>query len=161
MKKKFIIENFVLFILGVFSSFSLPPFNFFFINFFTLSIFFIFLVKRLKKEKKKFFFFYGWFFGFGFFLTNLYWITISLTFDENLNFWRAFINHPRSTLKHSKTKKTAFSCKKRWFLNKKIPARAPWGTKGISIEKGRVLRTSLPWIDQGSAASTEIYLFVL
>ncbi len=86
MKKKFIIENFVLFILGVFSSFSLPPFNFFFINFFTLSIFFIFLVKRLKKEKKKFFFFYGWFFGFGYFLTNLYWITISLTFDENLNF---------------------------------------------------------------------------
>ena len=86
MKKKFITENFVLFILGIFSSFSLPPYNFFYINFFTLSIFFIFLFKRLKKEKKKFFFFYGWFFGFGYFLTNLYWITISLTFDENLNF---------------------------------------------------------------------------
>ena len=86
MKKKFIIENFVLFILGVFSSFSLPPFNFFFINFFTLSIFFIFLFKKLKKEKKFFFFFNGWSFGFGYFLTNLYWITISLTFDENLNF---------------------------------------------------------------------------
>ena len=86
MKKKFIKENFLLFVLGIFSSFSLPPFIFFFINFFSLSIFFIFLVKRLKKEKKEFFFFYGWFFGFGYFLTNLYWITISLTFDENLNF---------------------------------------------------------------------------
>ena len=86
MKKKFITENFVLFILGIFSSFSLPPYNFFYINFFTLSIFFIFLVKRFKKEKKEFFFFYGWFFSFGYFLTNLYWITISLTFDENLNF---------------------------------------------------------------------------
>ena len=27
-----------------------------------------------------------WFFGFGYFLTNLYWITISLSFDENLTF---------------------------------------------------------------------------
>ena len=86
MKKKFITENFVLFILGIFSSFSLPPFNFFFINFFTLSIFFLFFCLKDLKKKKKNFFFYGWFFGFGYFLTNLYWITISLTFDENLNF---------------------------------------------------------------------------
>ena len=28
------------------------------------------------------------------------------------------------------------------------------GTKGILTEKGRVLRTPLPWIDQGSATST-------
>ena len=26
---------------------------------------------------------YGWFFGFGYFVTNLYWISISLTFDQN------------------------------------------------------------------------------
>ena len=31
----------------------------------------------------KFFFFYGWLFGFGYFATNLYWISISLTFDQN------------------------------------------------------------------------------
>ena len=86
MKKKFVKENFLLFVLGIFSAFSLPPFNFFLINFFTLSIFFIFLFKRLKKETKKIFFYYGWFLGFGYFLSNLYWITISLTFDENLNF---------------------------------------------------------------------------
>ncbi len=76
----------MLFILGILTTFSLPPFNFFFINFFTLSIFFIFLFKRLKSETKKTFFFYGWFLGFGYFLSNLYWITISLTFDENFNF---------------------------------------------------------------------------
>ena len=36
--------------------------------------------------KKKFYFYYGWLFGFGYFLTNLYWVTISLTFDQNLDF---------------------------------------------------------------------------
>ena len=86
MKKKFAAENFLLFFLGIFSTFSLPPFNFFLINFFTLSFFFIFLFKRLEKETKKNFFFYGWFLGFGYFLTNIYWITISLTFDENFYF---------------------------------------------------------------------------
>ena len=74
-------------ILGASSSFSLPPFNLFLINFLTYSIFFIFLFKKLsnKFEKKKFFY-YGWLFGFGYFLTNIYWITISLTFDQDLNF---------------------------------------------------------------------------
>ena len=32
------------------------------------------------------FFKYGWYFGFGYFLFSLYWIVISLTFDENLKF---------------------------------------------------------------------------
>jgi apolipoprotein N-acyltransferase len=86
LKKKHIIEFPLLFVLGGLTSLSLPPLNFFIINFFTFSIFFGFLFKSLNKTGKKFFFFYGWFFGFGYFLTNLYWITISLTFDENLNF---------------------------------------------------------------------------
>ena len=38
-----------------------------------------------KKNKKKSFF-YGWLFGFGYFSTNLYWISISLTFDKNFQF---------------------------------------------------------------------------
>ena len=72
-----------MFILGAISSLSLPPYNFFIINFFTFSIFFGFLFKELeKKTNYKKFFFYGWFFGFGFFSTSLYWITISLTFDD-------------------------------------------------------------------------------
>ena len=87
MKKKFIFDVLILFSLGALSSLSLPPLNFFIINFFTFSIFFIFLFKRLVlQNRKKSFFLYGWLFGFGYFLTNIYWITISLTFDENFNF---------------------------------------------------------------------------
>ena len=87
MKKKFIFDVLILFSLGALSSLSLPPLNFFIINFFTFSIFFIFLFKRsVLQNRKKFFFLYGWLFGFGYFLTNIYWITISLTFDENFNF---------------------------------------------------------------------------
>ena len=73
--------------LGALSSLSLPPYNFFFINFFTFSVFFIFLFEKLDSQSyKKFYFFYGWLFGFGYFLTNIYWITISLTFDQNFKF---------------------------------------------------------------------------
>ena len=69
------------------TSISLPPFNYFIINFFTFTLFFLFLVKKsYKHNDKKFFFFYGWLFGFGYFITNLYWISISLTFDQNFKF---------------------------------------------------------------------------
>ena len=87
MRKKIIIDILILLLLGALSSLSLPPFNFFLINFFTFSIFFIFLFKKLDTQSyKKFFFLYGWLFGFGFFLTNIYWIVISLTFDQTFNF---------------------------------------------------------------------------
>ena len=87
MKKKFITEFILLSFLGGLTSLSLPPFNLFIINFFTFSIFFGFLFKNFnKKIEKKIFFFYGWFFGFGYFLSSLYWITISLTFDKNFSF---------------------------------------------------------------------------
>ena len=69
------------------TSLSLPPLNYFFINFFTFSLFFIFLTKKFNQHSnKKFFFVYGWLFGFGYFVTNLYWISISLTFDQNFKF---------------------------------------------------------------------------
>ena len=87
MKKIFITDYLLLFVLGALSSLSLPPLNFFLINFITFSIFFSFIFKKLSFRKyKKFFFYYGWFFGFGYFLISLYWITISLTFDENFSF---------------------------------------------------------------------------
>ena len=87
MKKKTVLDLLFLFFLGVLSSMSLPPFNFFFINFFTFSVFFIFIFKKTDNFSKKFIFFsYGWAFGFGYFLTNLYWITISLTFDQSFSF---------------------------------------------------------------------------
>ncbi len=87
MDKKFYIELIFLVLLGCSTSLSLPPFNYLIINFFTLSLFFIFLVKKSQINKnKKFFFIYGWLFGFGYFVSNLYWIPISLTFDKNLTF---------------------------------------------------------------------------
>ena len=39
-----------LFILGVLSSFSLPPYNFFFINFLTFPLLFYILVKHINKD---------------------------------------------------------------------------------------------------------------
>ena len=69
------------------TSLSLPPFNYIVINFLTFSLFFLFLIKKSNLHKnKKFFFIYGWLFGFGYFITNLYWISISLSFDESFKF---------------------------------------------------------------------------
>ena len=87
MKNKFYIELIYLILLGVLTSLSLPPFNYVVINFLTFSLFFIFLIKKIEFYKnKKIFFLYGWLFGFGYFVSNLYWISISLTFDENFNY---------------------------------------------------------------------------
>ena len=68
------------FFLGILSSFSLPPYNLFILNFLTFPIFFIFFYKKLKKKIISFLI--GWLFGFGYFISNLYWITNSLTFEE-------------------------------------------------------------------------------
>ncbi len=87
MNKKFYIELIFLVLIGCLTSLSLPPFNYLIINFFTFSLFLIFLIKKSKINKnKKLFFLYGWLFGFGYFISNLYWISISLTFDENFKF---------------------------------------------------------------------------
>ena len=87
MIKKNYIEIVFLITLGVVSSLSLPPYNYLIINFFTFSSFFIFLIKKSKTTKsKKDFFFYGWLFGFGYFLSSLYWISISLTLNQNFKF---------------------------------------------------------------------------
>jgi len=73
--------------LGVVSSYSLPPYNYFIINFFTFSLFFIFLFNKKKSSSNnKSFFKYGWLFGFGYFLCSLYWVAISLTFDQSFKF---------------------------------------------------------------------------
>ena len=86
IKRKYI-EIVFLIILGAASSLSLPPYNYLIINFFTFSAFFIFLFKKSKiTQSKKYFFFYGWLFGFGYFLSSLYWISIALTFDQNFKF---------------------------------------------------------------------------
>ncbi len=77
----------ILFLLGGVSSFSLPPYNFFFLNFISFTFLFLFLVEAKSSNKSKLIFFlYGWFFGFGYFICSLYWISISLTFDNNFKF---------------------------------------------------------------------------
>ncbi len=87
LKKNFFFEGVYLIFLGGISSLSLPPYNYFIINFITFSLFFIFIFKKKKKIKNNLIFFkYGWFFGFGYFLFSLYWISISLTFDEYFKF---------------------------------------------------------------------------
>ena len=75
-----------LFILGALTSLSLPPYNYLLINFITIGLFFIYIFRKKLSNNKKNSFLYGWFFGIGYFLTNLYWISISLTFDENFKF---------------------------------------------------------------------------
>ena len=84
-KKKFLNSFYIIF-LGAISSYSLPPYNYFIINFITFSLFFIFLLKKKRTTHNKSFFQYGWCFGFGYFLFSLYWISISLTFDESFKF---------------------------------------------------------------------------
>jgi len=87
LKKKKYLDFLFLTFLGALTSLSLPPYNHLFINFITFSSFFIFLFKKINfLNKDKISFLYGWFFGFGYFATNLYWISISLTFDANFKF---------------------------------------------------------------------------
>ena len=68
------------FFLGIFTSFSLPPYNFLIINFITFPILLLFVISNFKKKWTSFNI--GWIFGFGYFISNLYWITHSLTFDS-------------------------------------------------------------------------------
>jgi apolipoprotein N-acyltransferase len=85
--KKNFLDSFYIIFLGAISSYSLPPYNYFIINFITFSLFFSFLFNKKKElSNNKSFFKYGWSFGFGYFLFSLYWIAISLTFDESFKF---------------------------------------------------------------------------
>ncbi len=80
--KKNYLYIFYIFLIGVFTSFSLPPYNFWILNFFTFSLLFITITKNNDKSLKVFFL-YGYSFGFGYFLSNLYWIPFSLSYDKN------------------------------------------------------------------------------
>ncbi len=68
------------FVLGLISSFSLPPYNLFYLNFFSYPAFLWVLLLKPKDKLKSFN--VGWMFGFGYFISNLYWITNSLTFED-------------------------------------------------------------------------------
>tara|TARA_A100001015_G_scaffold104298_1_gene115748 strand:- start:71 stop:1642 length:1572 start_codon:yes stop_codon:yes gene_type:complete len=82
------------FFLGLSTVFSFQPFNLSFINFFLLPIIFFLLVYVKKRSKSiyrkkpyhKNLFLIGFVFGFGFYLSGIFWISYSLTFDENFKF---------------------------------------------------------------------------
>ena len=69
------------FVIGLITSYSLPPYSFFFINFVTFPILFLYFLSNYSKGKW-ISFKIGWIFGFGYFISNLYWISNSLTFEE-------------------------------------------------------------------------------
>ena len=70
------------FIIGLITSYSLPPYSFFFINFITFPILFFYFISNYSKGKWVSFKI-GWIFGFGYFISNLYWISNSLTFEDS------------------------------------------------------------------------------
>ena len=80
-----ILLSFILIFLGSLSSFSLPPYNYLLVNFLTFpSLIFILIIN--KNNSKIFQFILGWSFGFGYFISNLYWISNSLTHEDIFNF---------------------------------------------------------------------------
>ena len=88
---KFFVIYFAPFFIGALSTLSFSPYNLTFVNFFCFPIL-LFLILNIKKKTqnkyrkksfKKYFFYFGCAFGFGFFLSGNYWISISLTHDES------------------------------------------------------------------------------
>ena len=83
--KSFYLGNLLIFFLGLISSFSLPPYNYWILNFLTFSLLIVFLFKN-KHKSPKIFAIYGFLFGFGYLSSSLYWIPLSLLHDENFKF---------------------------------------------------------------------------
>ena len=78
-KNKILLYSYVS-LLGLISSFSLPPYDYFYLNFFSYPAFLWVLLQSPKDKVKSFYI--GWIFGFSYFISNLYWITNSLTFED-------------------------------------------------------------------------------
>ncbi len=80
LNKNKILLYLLIFSFGLISSFSLPPYNFFYINFISYPALLWTLLFYSKNKIVSFKI--GWIFGFGYFISNLYWITNSLTFED-------------------------------------------------------------------------------
>ena len=91
LSNRLFVLYFAPFTIGALSTLSFEPFNLIIVNFLILPIFFYLIIFINKKSKnvyrkkpfKKNFFLFGLFFGFGFYLSGISWITHSLTFDDN------------------------------------------------------------------------------
>ena len=94
LNNRFLTLVLIPFAIGSLSVLSFQPFNLTFINFFIFPLFFYLIVYINKKSKgvyrkkpyKKNLFIFGTFFGFGFYLSGIHWITNSLTFDDSFKF---------------------------------------------------------------------------
>ncbi len=92
LNSKILLVFIIPFLLGLVSVFSFQPFNITLINFLIFPILFLILSNINKRSKNKYrkkpylknLFFAGYLFGIGFFFSGTYWISYSLTFDENL-----------------------------------------------------------------------------
>ncbi len=81
-------------VVGFLTVFSFQPFNISILNFIILPILFLLLAYINKKTKSTYrrkpyyknFFLVGYIFGFSFYLSNTYWISYSLTFDDSFKF---------------------------------------------------------------------------
>ena len=81
---------FISFLLGIILSFSLPPYNFTILSFLVFP-FLLHLLVLSKDCSGKVIFFIGYLFGFGYFLSSLYWISFSLNFDDNLKILKPLV----------------------------------------------------------------------
>ena len=94
LRNRFVVLYFIPFFIGSLSVLSFEPFNLTILNFIILPLLFYLTVYINKKSKgvyrkkpyRKNLFLCGTSFGFGFFLSGIYWITNSLTFDESFRF---------------------------------------------------------------------------
>tara|TARA_B100000780_G_scaffold271230_1_gene231935 strand:- start:1705 stop:3297 length:1593 start_codon:yes stop_codon:yes gene_type:complete len=94
LNSRFFLVFFSPFILGTSTVFSFQPFNYSYINFLIIPALFLITTYVKKKSKNTYrkkpylfnLFLVGYMFGVGFFLTGTYWISHSLTFDENFKF---------------------------------------------------------------------------
>jgi len=69
------------FVCGLICTLSLPPYNFFYLNFISFPLLLLFYLSlEIKKSYSSFL--YGWIFGFAYFFSNIYWIANSLTVEE-------------------------------------------------------------------------------
>ena len=94
LNNRFIVLYLLPFFLGLMSVFSFQPFNLSLVNFILLPSLFLITVyvrKRSqsvyrKKPYRKNLFLVGFTFGFGFYLSGIFWISYSLTFDSDFKF---------------------------------------------------------------------------
>lgn len=77
-------KNFIALLAGAFCSLAFAPFHFFVAAVVSLSVFYYLLE---QESRKKPIFWLGFFYGFGYFLSGIYWISISLLVDAEKFFW--------------------------------------------------------------------------